>query len=295
MNKRDEKFILKYIKENQKLIEKSLRKYLPKINSHSSILLKAIHYSIFSGGKRIRPILTIATGEMLGEKKENLLPSACAIEFIHTQSLIHDDLPCMDNDDFRRGKPTLHRIFGEANALLSGDALILLAFKTIVERQFKLIKDGENSKLKKLIAILRELSNLSGLKGLISGQVMDLQKKELFTKNSDKYKILKKIYIYKTSSLFEAAVRIPAILCNANSSQINSLTKYARYLGLAFQVKDDLLETKEEINSVSVLGREKSEYLLKLWTEKSLNSLKIFKEKNNILKLLAEYLLERRN
>jgi geranylgeranyl diphosphate synthase type II len=239
--------------------------------------------------------LTIATGEMLGEKKENLLPSACAIEFIHTQSLIHDDLPCMDNDDFRRGKPTLHRIFGEANALLSGDALILLAFKTIVERQFKLIKDGENSKLKKLIAILRELSNLSGLKGLISGQVMDLQKKELFTKNSDKYKILKKIYIYKTSSLFEAAVRIPAILCNANSSQINSLTKYARYLGLAFQVKDDLLETKEEINSVSVLGREKSEYLLKLWTEKSLNSLKIFKEKNNILKLLAEYLLERRN
>lgn len=294
----EKKFILNYIQHNQKIIEKALKKYLPEVNSHPEVIHQAIHYSVFSAGKRIRPILTIATGEMLGEDKKNLLPSACAIELIHTQSLIHDDLPCMDNDDIRRGKPTLHRVFGEANALLAGDALIILAFKIIAEKQVSLLKGKEDEKLKKITTIIKELANLSGLKGLIIGQVMDLQKEKLFKENIDKHKFLKDIYLNKTSSIFEAAVKIGAILSNANSLQIKFLSNYARYLGLAFQIKDDILEMendkkKDEINSVSIFGVKKSEELLKKFTKKSIDSLKIFKDKNKILRLLAKYLLER--
>lgn len=294
MDEKEKKFILKYLRENQREIEKALKKYLPGINS-SGIISQAIHYSVFSGGKRIRPILSIATGETLGKTREDVLPSACAIELIHTQSLIHDDLPCMDNDDFRRGKPALHKVFGEANALLSADTLIFLSFKIIVEKQLPILKENEDKKLKKISLIIKELADLAGLKGLIKGQALDLQKEKLFENRKEKYILLKNIYLHKTSALFEAAVKIPAILFDANYLETDSLIKYAKYLGLAFQIKDDLDEKKNEINSVSILGREKTEELLKLWTEKSIESLKIFEGKNNILKLIAKYLLEREN
>lgn len=204
------------------LIELALRKYLPRKGK----LAEALRYSVFAGGKRFRPILMLEAARACGGNIRKVLPAACAVEMTHTFTLIHDDLPAMDNSDLRRGKPTSHKRFGEDIAILAGDALNTLAFEVIAQY-------CPADKVAKVSAELAE-----GLMKVVEGQVLDLKaegKKIGFAQ-------LQKIHLLKTAALIEASVRIGAILSNASGKQVRALTSYARHLGLAFQITDDILD-----------------------------------------------------
>ncbi|MBI5699579.1 polyprenyl synthetase family protein [Candidatus Saganbacteria bacterium] len=204
-----------------KLIDRALRKYLPT----KGVLAKAMRYSVFAGGKRFRPILMIEAARACGGNINKVMPAACAMETIHTFTLIHDDLPAMDDSNLRRGKPTSHKVFGEDIAILAGDALNTLAFKILADRCPE--ASGELAE---------------GLLKVVEGQVLDLRsegKKIGFAQ-------LQKIHLLKTAALIESSVRMGAILSNARDRQIKALTQYARHLGLAFQIADDILDVVSE-------------------------------------------------
>ena len=221
-------------------IESALRKYLPK---GGDTLSKAMRYSIFSGGKRIRPILTIESSKACGGRLKDALPAACAIELVHTYSLIHDDLPAMDNDDFRRGKPTCHKVFGEANAILAGDALLTLAFNII----------ASNSKPSVGIRIIRELSDAIGANGMVAGQALDLesQVKRSINKRQDRA-MAKKIDLLKTAKLFSAAAKIGALTAGARTNKVRAMEQFGLDLGLSFQIVDDYLDGEGPMRQKSI-------------------------------------------
>ncbi|MFA6170675.1 MAG: polyprenyl synthetase family protein [Candidatus Margulisiibacteriota bacterium] len=206
-----------YLIAKRKLVDQTLDRALPK-KGH---LAEAIRYSIFAGGKRFRPILCLATAAALGGSEKKVLPYACAVEMIHTFTLIHDDLPAMDNSDFRRGKPSNHKVYGEALAILAGDALSALAFKEIADQP----------------AALLELS--TALLEVVAGQVADIEAPN----KPPTVKAIRSIHKWKTAALLRACVRGTALICGAESSVIKDLTKYAEHLGLAFQIADDILDT----------------------------------------------------
>ena len=202
-----------------------LNKLLPPEDEPPAELSKAMRYSVFAGGKRLRPILAIKTYRWVGGKDdEKIYPPACALEMIHTYSLIHDDLPAMDNDDFRRGKPTCHRVFGEAVAILAGDALSALAFEVLA-------KTGN-------IQIVREVAEAIGPAGLVGGQVLDMLSEGKPVNEKD----VEAIHVRKTAALFVASVRLGAILAGASEELLEALTNYAKNVGLAFQITDDILD-----------------------------------------------------
>ena len=229
-----------YLKKKRQLIDKFLKEYLSSKRTNGSCqryLYKAMSYSLMAGGKRLRPILAIASYETAGGKSKDILPAATALELIHTYSLIHDDLPAMDNDDFRRNKPTNHRIFGEAIAILAGDALLTDAFGIIARA---------SAKPEILIDIIRELTYACGPEGMVGGQTADI----IFEDKRIKEKELLYIHTRKTGALINASVRIGAIMAEASPSTLYSLTKYGKNVGLAFQIIDDILDvvgTKEEL------------------------------------------------
>jgi geranylgeranyl diphosphate synthase type II len=200
-----------------------------------------MRYSLLAGGKRIRPILTIAASEAIGSEAPGLMPAACSLEFIHTYSLIHDDLPSMDNDDFRRGKPTNHKVYGEAMAILAGDALLTMAFDLISRPD--LMKGCDPVRQVRLV---QELAYGSGNGGMVGGQVFDIQ-----AENKDiDLSALQNIHKHKTGMLIRAAVRMGAIAAGATDRQLDDLTRYAEDIGLAFQIADDVLNvtgTREEL------------------------------------------------
>jgi len=204
-------------------------------------LHESIRYSLLAGGKRIRPILAIAAAEAIGATAPGLMPVACSLEFIHTYSLIHDDLPSMDNDDFRRGKPTNHKVYGEAMAILAGDALLTMAFD-IVSRP-DLMKGCDPVRQ---VRIIQELVFGSGTLGMVGGQVFDIQ-----AENKDiDLPTLRNIHKHKTGMLIRAAVRMGAVAAGATERQLDDLTGYAEDIGLAFQIADDVLNvtgTREEL------------------------------------------------
>ena len=213
-------------------------------------------YSLLAGGKRLRPVMAIETATILGASIEQIIPTAAAIEMLHCQSLIHDDLPCMDNDDFRRGKPTNHKVFGESTAVLAGDALLSFAPKIIID------KTQSSVKPETILKVLNEFFMAAGVDGIISGQIVDI--------DSEKKKISKEtldfIYEYKTARLFKLAVRSGAIIAGANEKQLEDLTKFAQYYGHAFQIYDDILDvtaTLEEIGKTpgKDINAEKSTYV----------------------------------
>jgi len=216
--------------EIRKIIDEHLDKYIPV--KYPESIYEAMRYSLLSGGKRLRPVMAVETALLLGGRLEDILPAACAIEMLHCQSLIHDDLPCMDNDDFRRGKPSNHKVFGEAQAVLAGDALLSYAPQIIIE------KTPESLGFEKITALLREFFNAAGVNGIVSGQIIDLE--------SEKKKISKEtlefIYEYKTASMFKLAVRSGAIAAGADESVLQNLTLSAEYFGHAFQIYDDILD-----------------------------------------------------
>ena len=290
-----------YLKEKRKSVDDFLKKYIASRKKQKDCpkqLSEAMGYSLMAGGKRVRPILALASYAAVGGRSDNILPVAAAIELIHTYSLIHDDLPAMDNDDFRRNKPTAHKVFGEATAILAGDALLTDAFNII---------SGARVDPKKIICVIHELSKASGPEGMVGGQTADIM---LESKKAKKNDIIY-IHTHKTGALIRASVRIGAIMADSPPDKLSSLTKYAEKTGLAFQIIDDILDiigTKAELGKPtgsddakgkntypSTFGLKESEKIAEQLIKDSLKSLKAFDKKADPLREIAKYILLRRN
>jgi geranylgeranyl diphosphate synthase type II len=224
-----------YFTEQQQRIEAALDRFTPAESEHPATIHRAMRHSLFAGGKRIRPILCIASASAVSADAPQAIYAACALEMIHTYSLIHDDLPALDNDDFRRGKPTCHKVFGEAMAILAGDALLTLAFQTLSRTDS--------------IALVRELSVASGtVNGMIGGQVTDIESE----RQPPTAALLDSIHRAKTGALLRASVRMGGIAARGSDSQIEALSQYGEHVGLAFQIVDDILDVEE---SSAALGK----------------------------------------
>lgn len=222
-------------------MEEALQKFFPSETSYPEVLYKAMRYSLFAEGKRFRPVLTLSVAESFGGDPAVVLPTACAIEYIHTYSLIHDDLPPIDNDDWRRGRPTCHKVFGEDIALMAGDALFAEAFKLIAELQTA-------SQSAKIIEVIREIAQASGAAGMVGGQVVDM----ISSGKKVDLKAIEYIHTHKTGQLIRASARCGAILVDASEKELAAVTRYSEHLGLAFQITDDILD---EIGSLEKLGK----------------------------------------
>jgi len=286
-----------YLKSRQRIIDRALDGYLPKENIRPATIHQAMRYSLFAGGKRLRPILCLAAAGACRGKVDNALPLACAMECIHTYSLVHDDLPSMDNDDLRRGRPTCHRVFGEGLAVLAGDALLTIAFE--------ILSRAKPTSRYDMAMLLGEVAVAAGSKKLIAGQVADLEGEG---KQIDMAG-LRYIHEHKTAAILTTSVRLGAMSANANLRQLNAMTKFGRALGLAFQVIDDILDvtqTSEKLGKSagkdvaaqkatypSIIGLEKSRAEAKRLTKQAHESLIIFGKTADPLHTLANYLLER--
>jgi len=225
---------LQQLKERAARIEKALDTYLPPADAYPPVIHEAMRYSITAGGKRLRPVLVIAAAETLGKDPEPVIPAACAIELIHTYSLVHDDLPAMDDDDYRRGQPTSHKVYGEAIAILVGDALLTLAFELLARA------GSMNVPPQRVLKVISEVAAACGTNGLIGGQVADLLCENKAVTPAD----LEYIHTHKTGALYRVAVRTGAILSGASEKDLKHLTEYADNLGLAFQIIDDILDVE---------------------------------------------------
>lgn len=297
----------RYLKQRQVWINEVLASSLPKPQSRPSLLHRAIHYSLFAGGKRLRPILTLAAFEATvdhsGDNRamiKKVLPVASAIEMIHTYALVHDDLPAMDNDDWRRGRLTSHKMFGEHVAILVGDSLLTAAFTVLSDRQrCSEIFPGV------MLQVIHELGEAAGSLGMVGGQMMDIQSREGVVDE----KTLYHIHNRKTGSLIRASVRIGGLLAGASSSALSALTRYGEKVGLAFQILDDVLDAegdpdlmgkqlrKDQNNGNAtypgVVGLRRSKAYARKLTEEAVAALSRFNQKADPLRALARYMTER--
>jgi len=289
-----------YLASKRELVDRkldSLLKYSPK---SVTPLEESIRYSVLSGGKRLRPILMIASTEAFGGKDETVLPIACALEMIHTYSLIHDDLPCMDDDSLRRGVPTNHNVYGEAVAVLAGDALLTDAFNLV-------IKEGLSAGIrpKILVEVVAKLSQAAGSGGMIRGQAIDLALEGINDVSVDQ---VEKMHILKTGALIEFAVTIGAKLGGASDKEIKKLSTYAKSLGLAFQIMDDVLDVEggkdtgketgadarnKKTTYPELVGLKKSKKKAEDLTKRALKSIKDMDDKATPLREIAIYLSNR--
>jgi len=286
-----------YLKTRQKQIDRALDRFLPKENAPPPTIHKAMRYSLFAGGKRLRPILCLAAAEGCKGKVAEALPLACAMECIHTYSLVHDDLPSMDNDDFRRGRATCHKVFGDGIAVLAGDALLTVAFEIATR--------AKPTRRYSMSEILREISTAAGSQKLIAGQVADLEAEGKKVSPSE----LSYIHENKTAAMITTSVRLGAMSANADANRLRAMTKFGHALGLAFQVIDDILDvtqTSEKLGKSAgkdvaaqkatypaVIGLEASRAEARRLTRASQNALKIFGKEAELLRELANYLLAR--
>ena len=230
-----------YLSESKKLVDAQLEKLLPAVNEEPATIHKAMRHSVFAGGKRVRPILVLASGESLAGDRDVLLHLGSAIEMMHTYSLIHDDLPALDNDDLRRGVPTCHKVFGEAMAILAGDALMTRCYQVLADIP-GLSEAGK-------VNIIREVSYATGtINAMIGGQVVDLESEG----KSVSADVLTYIHYSKTGALLRACVRCGALAAGANSDQLRALTEFGQKIGLVFQIVDDILDVT---SSSEVLGK----------------------------------------
>ncbi len=287
-----------YLVSRQKLIERALDRYLPKADAKPATLHRAMRYSLFAGGKRLRPILCLATAEACGGKIHNALPLACALECIHTYSLVHDDLPSMDDDDFRRGRPTCHKVFGDGIAILAGDALLTIAFE--------IVSNAKPTSRYDTSILLREIAVAAGSQRLIAGQVADLEAEGKNVKRDQ----LQFIHENKTAAILKSSVRLGAMSANADARKLSAVTRFGQRLGLAFQIIDDILDVTQtsEILGKSagkdvaakkatypaVIGLEKSRAEARRLTRQAHKALSVFRSSDaEPLHALANYLLER--
>ncbi len=286
-----------YVAERTEQVNVALNLFLPTEKTAPATIHKAMRYSLFAGGKRMRPALTLAAAEACGGDISEAMPLACAVECIHTYSLIHDDLPAMDNDDFRRGKPTNHKVFGEGIAVLAGDALLTQAFE--IAAQCRTWKRYD------MRQIILEIAKASGSLQLIAGQVADLEGEgKKLTKAQLEY-----IHERKASALLCCSVRLGGMSANCTPKQLEALTEFGYCVGLAFQIIDDILDitqTTEQLGKTagkdttaqkatypSIVGLEKSKKIAQQLTDRAFQALTVFKGKAVALEALAEYLLKR--
>ncbi len=286
-----------YLETRTGAVNRALDRFLPLESTKPATIHKAMRYSLFAGGKRMRPALCLAAAEACGGTDQAAMPLACAVECVHTYSLIHDDLPAMDNDDYRRGKLTNHKVFGEGIAVLAGDALLTQAFE--IAASFKPTARYMHQQ------VFRELTQASGSLQLIAGQVADLEAegKKLEAKE------LRYIHERKTSALLCCSVRLGGMSANCTAAQLKALTDFGYNVGLAFQIIDDILDitqTSEQLGKTagkdtaaqkatypSIVGMEKSRKIARQLTERAFDALKTFRGNGQALEALAVYLLQR--
>lgn len=286
-----------YLKTRAVLLEEIMDKLVPAQGGEPPIIFDAMRYSLFAGGKRLRPILLMASAEAVGIDGKQFLHVASGLEMIHTYSLIHDDLPAMDDDDYRRGKLTNHKVYGEGIAILAGDALLTAAFQTILEQP------GVDADV--LLAVAREVASASGAYGMVGGQSLDLISEGKVI-NSDTLCFMHRA---KTGALFRAAVRSGAILAKADTAQLAALTRYSEQFGLAFQITDDILDvvgTQETIGKpvgsdeknqkatyVSLYSLEQACVMAQTAVDEALSALNVFGSSADILRAIVKQLIAR--
>lgn len=286
------------LQKKQEHIEGLLKTFLINGDNAQKTIYEAMNYSLLAGGKRLRPLLMLEVCNMCGGDEAEVAPFACALEMIHTYSLIHDDLPAMDNDDLRRGMPTNHIKFGEAIAILAGDALL--------NRAFEVASDYNGNNPKNALRAIKILADSSGTEGMIGGQVADIEgEKKTLTLEE-----LKHIHLLKTGAIIRSACVIGAVMSGADEEQIGAVDEFAKNFGIAFQIRDDILDvisTDEELGKpvgsdeksnkttyISLLGLEKSEKLVEEYSKKAIEALAIFGEKAQFLVNLTRHMSGRR-
>lgn len=291
MSKHEFVHIKHYLKEKKAVIDKALDRFLPQPDVYPSSIHRAMRYSVLGDGKRFRPILALTVFEILEGEDETILQAACALELIHAYSLIHDDLPCMDDDDWRRGKPTLHKAFNEAVAVLAGDALSALAFELLAATERP--------------DIIRDVARAIGPQGMVGGQVVDIQTegKPFLSKE------LEYIHSHKTGALITATARVGALLAQAKEKELSFITRFGEKMGLAFQIVDDILnqegeehligkktgtdQAKKKATYPALFGLERSKTEARKLVEEAKKELDLFGSSAYILKALANFVIER--
>lgn len=281
------------------LIENHLHEIVPVSLTPYQALFEAARYSLLGGGKRLRPLLTLITAEMFGESPSIALPAACSLELIHTYSMIHDDLPCMDNDDYRRGKLTLHKVYPEGHAVLTGDFLLTYAFEILADAP----QLSDEIKVK----LIRILAQRSGAHGMIGGQVMDLDSENRLIPLDQ----LKQLHAHKSGALISAAVEFGGIIANVTTEQMNHLKTFGENIGLAFQIVDDVLDVtsshikhgrtiaSDAINQkstyVSLMGIEKAQATAEKHYQLSIDALHALRINTQLLEELAQFMIQRKH
>ena len=289
-----------YLKERAQVVDQALDRLLPAEANAPETIHKAMRYSVFAGGKRLRPVLVIAGAEAVGGRMDAVLPTACALELIHTYSLIHDDLPAMDNDDFRRGRPTSHKVFGEAMAILAGDGLLTHAFRLIADNW----RPGMDATV--LRDVLVDVADAAGTDGMVGGQVADLEA-EGRRIGAD---MLDYIHLHKTAALIRTSIRVGARLSGATAAQLQALSVAGADLGLAFQIVDDILDvtgTTEQLGKTAgkdqaqqkatypaIHGLDASRARAKVLVDEALGALAPLGPPADPLRALAQFILERK-
>lgn len=284
-------------------IDKNLDLLLESGQQKPELIHEAMRYSVFAGGKRLRPILSLATSEIFAGSYKETINTACALELIHTYSLVHDDHPDLDNDDLRRGMATNHIVYGNAMAILAGDALLTQGFQIIAR---ELMEEKDSQRLQRRILANYEIAQAIGSKGMIGGQVVDIISEGNSEKNPD---TLKYIHTHKTGDLIKASVRSGALIGGANEDELVQITSYAEKIGIAFQITDDILditgnqkllgknigsdEKNDKLTYPNIYGLEKSQQMAEDVIKESLLCLKKIDKESDYLKGLAEYILKR--
>jgi geranylgeranyl diphosphate synthase, type II len=292
--------ILRYLQEQKALVDEALARYLPGEEHYPPAIFQAMRYSVFAGGKRVRPILAIAAAEALGGTATDVLPLACALECIHTYSLIHDDLPALDDDDYRRGRLTNHKVFGEANAILAGDALLTFAFELMGDA-----RHWPQFVPERVVQVMHEVAYAIGTFGMIGGQVVDLQ---MEGQDID-LPALQYIHAHKTGALIRTSVRSGGILGGGSPAAVEALTHYGTHIGLAFQIMDDILDVQGDEQLMGkalrkddarrkatyprLVGLAESEVRAQAAVTASIAALGIIGERGAVLRDLAHFIIAR--
>jgi geranylgeranyl diphosphate synthase type II len=288
-----------YISAQQKAVDAALERWVPEDTENPAIIHRAMRYSLFAGGKRIRPLLAIAAANAVSDAPIGIESAACVLELIHTYSLIHDDLPALDNDDLRRGRPTCHKVFGDAMAILAGDALLTLAFEVLAKLP--------DVSAERRVSLVLELATASGtVGGMIGGQVNDLEGEGKFPTAH----LLDSIHRAKTGALLRASVRMGAIYASGSEEQLDALTRFGEHIGLAFQIVDDVLDVEqssealgktagkdarqEKITFPAVYGIDRSREMAEQERLEAHLALKMFDERAERLRELADLIVRRK-
>jgi geranylgeranyl diphosphate synthase type II len=287
-----------YLRDKRALVDQALEAVFPEPQGPAADVVRAMTYSLFAGGKRLRPILCMGGAEAVGKEGRTVLPFACGLELIHTYSLIHDDLPAMDDDDLRRGKPTNHKVFGEAVALLAGDGLLTEAFRLMAG------VDGVNPH--SLLEVIQLVGSAAGYQGMVGGQVVDIQSEGTQVDAS----VVNFIHSHKTGALIQASVTSGAVLGAGTKEQVKAISSYGEKIGLAFQIADDILDIegdseamgkgvggdarKKKITFPGVVGLQKAKEIQGRLVAEAVDALKAFDEKADPLRSIAVYIIERK-